>query len=81
VLLPDLTPLHKKIFMRRLKNNWKIVLDNNLYFVEFNLGTTENNSIWVRENAQEFYTKEAAEDYISKSVILEKRLYVEARDN
>lgn len=67
--------------IRRFKNKWKVALDNNLYYPELNKGTAEDNPKWIRESIQGFATKKAAEDYISKTVILEKRLFVEARDN
>ncbi len=67
--------------MRRIKNKWKIIQDSGLHYPEFNKSTSEDNPIWVRENINGFPTKEGAEDYISKIVILEKKKFVEARDN
>lgn len=67
--------------MRRFKNKWKIVLEDSLYYLEHNKGTTDDNPIWVRESVNGFSTKEGADDYLSKTVILEKQLYVDNRDN
>jgi hypothetical protein len=67
--------------MRRIKDSWKITLNGNLYDVYYHVNKENEPISWIQEDVQGFYTKEAAEDYVTKSVMLEKRLYVEARDN
>lgn len=67
--------------MRRIKDNWKITLNDNLYDVYYHINKENEPISWIQEDVQSFHTKEAAEDYVTKSVMLEKRLYVEVRDN
>lgn len=67
--------------MRRLKEKWRTILENDLYFPEFNAGTTEDTPLWIRENVAGFSTIENASDYISKTVIIEKERYIEERNN
>lgn len=66
---------------RKNKKKWKVVQDNNLYYPELNKGTTDDSPIWIRENIEGFSTLEGAEDYISKTVILEKNKFVSERNN
>jgi len=67
--------------MRRLKEKWRATLEDGLYFPEFNAGTTTDNPLWIRENVVGFSTIENANDYISKTVIIEKKRYVQERNN
>ncbi len=67
--------------MRRLKEKWRATLEDDLYFPEFNAGTAPDNPLWIRENVGGFSTIENANDYISKTVIIEKERYVQERNN